>query len=679
MTARHAFLLLVILVACGLVSYAVILHRTPWLFADETMYARAAWNLAHRGLVFPDVPGAMNYPPLYPAILAPASLAPDIRIAYAGYQAVNIALWIAGGVLAYAIAVWTKSAVPAPLVAAAFLATPAAVAYVPLIMSENLSIVLLQVAAISLYRVTTGGGTWWLLAGWVCSLAAPFCRVTGVVAPLAFFAGVAPRGFLAGRALRWCALITTVIAGVLLVVLPTSVLRIYHPLATASVAAKTLLTAHGWRTLAQNSGTTLAMVIVGSAGFVWLLLAGGPPEQKPIRRFLGVVVGGQALLTIAYQQYGSAGPNAQIYRVIGRYVDTGIAVTIPWLLSLRSYPRRMHVMLPAAGAALAVFMWPEGGFKLGQTLATAGLGLFVMPFPSILNTVPVGLCVAIVALACPAIVMISRGRGRTQAAVLCLALFAPLAYEALAHEVAMSRRREAVEPALWRLHATVPQGATVALHRAEASPELWTALYSGLFWLPSAHVQELDHVPDQWAGTHGLVLVSNTWRPLRILHASSHKWYMIGQSPPPVEYSRSFYNFGPGNEPSLFSAPPADGSHARWSGDSPVIELHMIPGQWRIGIGLHQSADFGRTCAMARLNGHLLGTFTSADSVVSFMAHAETMRPDGRQLLTLRASPLDERPSDELWRHGVRLDWVAVEPGTDQTMASTTGKETGRG
>ncbi|MCU0610586.1 MAG: hypothetical protein MUE60_02215 [Candidatus Eisenbacteria bacterium] len=660
MSRTRVALLVVLIIALGGIAYPLLLHRTPWLVADETMYARGAWNLAHRRFLIPDVPGTMNYPPLYAAILSPASLIPDIRAAYAGYQMINVALWLLGGVLAYAIARRARSVVPAPLVAAACLAIPAAVSYVPLVMSENLSLVLLQLAAFSLYRAVGAPKGGWLLVGWAASLAALFCRATGIIVPCAFLIGVTTDRRALSRWVQGTAVGMTCLTVLLLAILPTSILKTYHPLATASVAAKTLGSIQGWRTLLGNAGTTLALVIVGSAGLVWRLGGRAASGDTPIRRFLAVIVAGQALMTIGYMQYGSAGPNAESYRVVGRYLDPGIAAVVPWLLSLEFRPRRLHWLLPLAGAALAVLAWPSGGYKLGQTLSSAGLGLSVLSFGSILGALPIKLAVAVLAAAPGLLVMTGSRRLRTAAAAVCALLFLLVSHDALAHEVALSRAREASECGLWRLHRAVPPKATVMVDRSELTPELWTALYSGLFWLPSVNVQSADLTTLDRAGSVK-ILVSRNWRPDRIVHAASHTWYWLGESPPPVDETVAFHDLGPCGQGHLFSAPLADGTQARWSGELPVIELHAVALDTRITFGLNPDSLFGRSVAQVFLNGRKLGQFGSSDSLVSVVAPASVMRPDGRQLLSLRVSPLDGKHQGRAWINGVRLDWIAVE------------------
>lgn len=657
---KNRSMLLLGLICLGGMAYPVVLHRTPWLVADETMYARAAWNLAHRRLLVPDVPGAMNYPPLYAAVLAPASLLPDIRMAYAGYQFINVMLWLMGGLLAWSIAQRTGTQVPAWMVAAAALAVPAAAVYVPLVMSENLALVLLQCTAFCLFRASTGGALPWILAGWSSALASPFCRATGLIVPVAFLVALTPRRWISSKLVRWAVPCMAALAVALLIILPTSALKVYHPLGTAAVAAKTLAGPKGWGILARNTGTILSLITVGSAGLLWLLV-GGPEEERPIRRFLAAVIVGQAFVTVAYMQYGSAGPRAETYRTIGRYVDPGLAVAIPWLLSLTHRPRRLHAIMIAAAVALAVVSWPREGFKPGQVLAFAGLGLASVPFRSVLGVVPVRLAVLVIA-AVPVTAMCAlRGRWRPLPVGISIVLLVAMSHDALAHAVAMSRQREVTEWQLWRLNRAVGRDATLVVERPNLTPEMWTALYTGLFWLPSAEVRTVDQRLGETAGPSPTVLLTAEWRPDRLLHAASHMWYLLGESRPPVERTVSFYDLG-SRATALFSASPADGGGARWSGETCVIEFLAAPCDWRITIGLNPDSLFGSATARASLNGHPMGQFTSADTLVSFSAPSTYMRPDGRQLLDLRVSPNDMKSGEDVWRHGVRLDWVALSP-----------------
>jgi hypothetical protein len=343
---------------------------------------------------------------------------------------------------------------------------------------------------------------------------------------------------------------------------------------------------------------------------------------------------------------------------------------MPWLLCLRFHPRRIHVIGPAIGAALALLFWPHGGFKPGQTLSFAGLGLAALPFRSILGLLPMYITVPFLSLAPMTVFTLSRGRGRVATAAVSLVLLLLLSHDALTHVVAMSRQRETTESELWRLHAATPRNVTIVVQRSEFTTELWTALYSGLFWLPSAEVRVADHAVNEDPDADMTVALSRDWRPDLVLHAGSHSWFCVGESPPPVEETTCFYDFGPSMAGHIFSALPADDSHARWSGESPVIELRVRPADSRITIGLNRSQLFGASVAKASLNGHFLGELSSADSVVCLVAPARTMRPDGRQLLALRVSPLEYGEHGQPWLNGLRLDWLAVSPIVSLSAAS---------
>ncbi len=656
---KRAALPLVLVVACATMGHVIALHGTPWLVADEMMYARAAWNLGHRGLVIPDVPGTMNYPPLYGAVLSLPSLLPSMRLTYRAYQTVNGLMWAAGGALGYAIARRTAAAGWAWLVVAATLACPSAATYVPLVMSENLSLLLIQGAAFCLFQATTGAGWKWLVGGWAVALAAPFCRVTGFVVPLAFLLGLAPARIVSSRAVRGAILAMAVASLVLLVVLPTSALKVYHPLFTASVVAKTLLRVEGWHALAQNLGATFAFLVVGSAGLVWLLF-GGTPEERPIRRYLLTVLLGQAAMTVVYMQYGSAGPNAPTYRAVGRYLDPGIAAAVPWLLVLKLSRGWTLPSLTLLGALASVAFLPSGGFKPGQVLPYAGLGFESVRFPSLLRAIPPRVVAAAIgilgALAC---VPASR-RWRFAPGVAALLVFAALSHDALAHVVALSHHRERAEPALWRLASVVPPDARVVVDDTTLTPETLTALYSGLFWIPWVDVGVVQGEPSP--GGRPTVMMSRQWRPDRTIHAGSHAWYLVGESPPPVEESVGFYGFGHIGGTFLFGAPPMDGSRGRWTGESPSLELRSHPQEARLALGVITNESFVPCVLSASLNGTPIGRFVSTDSVASFPVPTALMRPDGRQILSLRVSPLADSPEGTPWIHGVRLDWVAMIP-----------------
>jgi hypothetical protein len=544
-------------------------------------------------------------------------------------------------------------------------------------MSENLTTLLMLFTGYSIHRWTVHRDSRWLLWGWMSALLAPFCRVTALIVPLAFLLAIRSQPQLRSledrrRISRW-AIAMAGASVLLLAVLPTSVLKIYHPVSTLLVAAKTLFSVQGWVSVAQHSVTNLALLMAGSAGLVLLLVLRGTPDELPIRRYLRVLLFGLLLITVAYMQYGSAGPNAPLYSAAQRYMDPGIAASIPLILVLKRKNRFAFAFpLIVVLSLLAVRFYPAGGFKAGQTLASAGLGLGLVDFPSLVARVPRSIAVFLLCSAVPTLLVVLRSKTRWLAVVVMLALSVPLSFDAFQHSVSMSKARENAEPRLWELSETVPPDAEIVIEERDRDDALMNALFSGLFWLPRNHVYVVESSLIQSVRGKPIVQLTKRWLPDRLLHSGTHKWYLRGHSAPAVSSSRLFYDFGENDYSYVFNAPPSDRGQGRWSGEYPVIELDLLPADYLLYLAQQSSPQYGVCAGMTVLNETELGRFTSEDTLIVYKIESERLRPDGRQLLTLRVSPRSNPTGEALWRHGIRLEWIYCKPllGTHQAPTS---------
>jgi|GEM_PF-3516139 len=658
---------ILLFISIALVSVFIVLnHRTPWVIADEIMYARGAWNIMYEGFTMPEVHGVMNYPPLYSLLLSPASLMGDIRFVYLGYQIINIMMLLVGMWLIFDAGRIIRSG-PLPLLAALIYAvTPSSLVYVPLIMSENLMLLLSTVAGYAVFRWTRDTRSSWLILGWIAALSAPFCRGTGIIVPIAFGAAVFRGSTLEKYSERWIKWVLAVCTGaalVLLIILPTSIFKVYHPITTVSTVIRSMGSLQGWRTLGMNSLTELALLITATAGLITYLAARGPEQQQPIRRYLRVLIIGLFFITIGYMQYGSQGPNADSYRAIQRYLDSGIATIIPWIFLLsHEFRQRTFAIIMCSLIAICLLVWPEAGFKPGQTLALSGFGLSTIEYPGILGRIPTRILLGIFLGAVGLVSVFMIRKRPVISALFFLILILPVTIDAVLHEVWMSRARERAEPELWRLQFNVPDNAEIIIDQNELNDESLAALYSGIFWLPGHRVQIVNTSSFQPTQGNTSIQVSRSWLPDRLLHAGSHKWYDRGRSKVPITHPRLFYDFGTNDNNILFNAPPADMGNARWTGEAPVIELHLDPADYILYFGHTRMPAYGDCSARLSLNGSTIGIFSSIDSLPAFRLPKEAMRSDGRQRLSLRVSPMHMNRPDGLWLHGLRLDWIYCVP-----------------
>ncbi len=658
--------ILLLFVAAALMTIQLSAHKTPWLMADETMYARGAWSLLHKGFIFPQVPGAMNYPPLYPLLLSPASIIGDLRMAHAAYQGINLLLFLAGATLVFYAVRQSRRKDAALPIAALYLACPSITAYVPLVMSENLMTLLMLCVAVSLHRWGRTGSGHWLIAGWAAALLAPFCRGTGIVVPVAFLFSIGGLNHTNRHTAIWirrAALGIGLLAMILLLVLPTSILRLYHPLHTAAVVFRSLLSPDGWVILARNMLTESLLLLAGSAGLILLLFSPGLEDEQPVRRYLVILLVGLLAVTVGYMQYGSQGPHSEFYQAIQRYLDPGIGAVLPWVFILHHRPRRrISVILTIAAGIVALLLWPHAGFKPGQTLASASVGLATVPFPSLLSGIPPKMLAAFLVIVPGLVSLFFVSRRPGLVALYCILIFLPLTHGSLMHSRAMSAARERAEPALWELSTQVPPNAEIVLQERDLNDESLGALYSGIFWLPANRVRVLENVPVQTIQGDPVIQLTKRWLPEELVHAGCHKWYMRGRSRMPVEASRLFYDFGWGDNDILFSAPPADFGDARWSGESPLIELHLAPRDYVLHVGNSSLQGYGYCQVTTSVNDHRIGSHTTADTTATMILPKAFLRSDGRQLLSFRVSPRGPQRDTGPWALGFRLDWIYCEP-----------------
>ena len=113
---------------------------------------------------------------------------------------------------------------------------------------------------------------------------------------------------------------------------------------------------------------------------------------------------------------------------------------------------------------------------------------------------------------------------------------------------------------------------------------------------------------------------------------------------------------------------PNDCGNARWTGELPVIELHLRPDDYTMYFGHTRVPVYGDCSARLALNDSTIGYFSSLDSLPTFHLPREAMRSDGRQRITLRVSPMDmDRPAG-IWLRGLRLDWIYCIPNKTKSL-----------
>jgi len=139
---------LVLLVRLALVP----LIATPWIWADEGVYASCAYQIAHHFEFSARLKAVQPYPPGYSLALVPASYLGSPRLIYRGMLVTNCLLVSLVGVVAFYLGRRFLGERDAFLASAVIAVLPSVSVYPYVLMSENLFLPLVMVSCLLVVR-----------------------------------------------------------------------------------------------------------------------------------------------------------------------------------------------------------------------------------------------------------------------------------------------------------------------------------------------------------------------------------------------------------------------------------------------------------------------------------------------------------------------------------------------
>lgn len=373
------------------------LIRTPWIMADEVVYASMSYRIAHEFEFSARIRAVQPYPPGYPLLLVPATYLGNARAIYAGMLVTNCLLASLAGVIAFYLGrrfLPERDAMFAALIIAVL---PSVSVYPYVIMGENLFIPLLLLSCLLVVRAGEERSPLaWLPVGLAVG-GLILTRSIGIVILPAAGIAVLLEWLRRRQWLYGMAAVAAFIVGVAALLAPWLLIK------TAQQAGPEELTGYHEDTYLGNVvqfltelrvfktclrlGLNQWLAIGLSSGGVFLLFLldlvvrpsrGWPKPFKDLAAYFFLVAVGITFASLMHMWRGFLLRGERQFALIARYVDPLVPVVVllgaAGLVRLREgragrWARVRLGLLAAGGVAVFLAAFPMDGLKFPNTLS----------------------------------------------------------------------------------------------------------------------------------------------------------------------------------------------------------------------------------------------------------------------------------------------------------------------
>jgi len=380
-----------------LIRLAVVpLIATPWIMADEVVYASSAYQISHEFEFSARLKAVQPYPPGYSLVLVPATFLGNGRAIYWGMLATNCLLASLVGVLAFYLGRRFLPERDAFFASAVIAVLPSVSVYPYVIMSENLFVVLVMASCLLVVRAREAASPLaWAWVG-VCVGWMMLTRAVGLMAVPAALVVVLLEWVRRRRWLYGMAALGAVLAGLALIQGSWLFIKARQAAGLSNVTGyqeetylanlKQFLTEWPIFTTCMRLGLHQWLGVALAAGGVFLLFALDllirpsrrvPPALKTVGVYFVLFAGGITLACMMHMWRGFLWRQDWEYALIMRYMDPLVPVVVlcgmAGLVRLRAgragrLARVRLAVLSAAGVAIFLVAFPLDGRKAGDQL-----------------------------------------------------------------------------------------------------------------------------------------------------------------------------------------------------------------------------------------------------------------------------------------------------------------------